>query len=318
MATQPHQAPLTALGGASRAGPGRPPGQPAGPVARVARAGERGGLSWGPPGSMPLEGGLLGSVDPSRWSQAPATAQTGGVPGLPFPTPLTTLPGLTCPSPGGICVANGASEPGLGAQAAVGCGGRAPPAAAPAALSPRRPPGPALSSVTRRPAALPPAQPSRDTQAGTVRRAGPDNRAPFVAGVWGRHWRPGGRGGDAEAGPGEGGRAVWVRGGQRPAPALVGGETEAPGLRPASPICLWWPSPVPAWGLPALHEAPLQGPGGLWQGLGKAGHRGGDWTPGRASGPRAVGPEKVTGQAGSPGSFRGKGSPCWGAREHRG
>lgn len=32
---------------------------------------------------------------------------------------------------------------------------------------------------------------SQDTQAGTVQGAGQDNRVPFVAGIWGCHWRPG-------------------------------------------------------------------------------------------------------------------------------
>lgn len=77
------------------------------------------------------------------------------------------------------------------------------------------------------PPAPPPGQPSPQgrTQAGTVQGAGRDNRAPFVAGVWGCHWWPG-VGGEGTAGPGRACVLGW-EGSGRPRDGGAAGESRS-------------------------------------------------------------------------------------------
>lgn len=132
-----------------------------------------------------------------------------------------------------------------------------------ASLSPAHPPARGLPSVPWLPTRPSPRAAFSRTQAGTVQGAGRDNRAPFVAGVWGCHWWPG-VGGEGTAGPGgERGAQGWRCGWRIP----------EPGRAASSPH----PCGQGTWGTPASD--------GRWGLDSPPGHGGGWGTPQRVGDP---------------------------------
>ena len=200
---------------------GRPGAEPEGPPSTPQQWTFRGTFLF-PPGELCLASGQipLAAPVPRQAGERGLPAGSPAPPRRPLPAPRGHLTGVLPPL---CCEWNVAGppwgRPGMGwgrgllaapplcsgteaclaawpATAQEGCprrAGRWPRGASPACSpSPARPPAPwaALRAADAHPP-LPQYSLPQDTQAGTVQRAGQDNRVPFVAGVRGCHWRPG-------------------------------------------------------------------------------------------------------------------------------